>query len=270
MATFTELLPYNSNGLQENYAIVNGAEQSHTDTSAEFDWTPSSGPDAGETVVLTLTGSGFGTSIATPDSSWLITEISASVNGQTVWTMAGLDGLPSGPLNGAQLVAALASDHGDGAAFFLFHGDDTIQGSPTGNDELSGFSGNDLIKAGGGQDRLDAGGGNDTLVGGSGHDVFVFTHTIGSGDIATIQNFSVARDHIELSSNIFTNVADFGVLPAAEFHIGTHATSAAERIVYNPNTGALYYDPHGSSGAQEEFAVLHPHLALTAANFLIF
>jgi Ca2+-binding RTX toxin-like protein len=274
MATFTEFAGIDNNGLQENYAVVDGTEQTPDNTTVQFDWTPTGGPDAGKSVVLTLTGSNFGTSIVAPQSipdTWLITGISASVNGQTVWTITGLAGLPSGPLNGQELVAALAPDHGDGASFLLFSGDDVIHGSASGNDQLFGFSGNDLIYAGGGNDRLGGDGGFDTLVGGPGRDVFVFDHPLNGSNVETVDGFAPARDRIELSAFIFDRIADFGPLTAAEFVVGTHATTAAQRIIYNPNTGHLFYDPNGSQpGGQTPFAILHPHLALTAADFLVF
>jgi Ca2+-binding RTX toxin-like protein len=269
MLDFTAFAALDTTGLQELRAIVNGTEQAHDDASVQFDWTPTGGPDQRESVVLTLTGSGFGTTIAAPSSGWLISTISAEVNGHTVWTVTGLDaitkyGVPQSQINGAELVGAL---NNDAAAGLLFTEDAIIKGSAHGNDALVGFDGRELIIAGGGNDRLN-GGGQATLVGGPGHDAFVFSHALDGFSIAKIERFNVHHDVIELNSTVFTHIPNFGTLAPAEFHIG-HATNAAERILYNPSHGELFYDPHGNHGPSELFAKIDHHLALTASDFLI-
>ena len=48
----------------------------------------------------------------------------------------------------------------------------------------------------------------------------------------------------------------------------TAAADADDRIIYDPTTGALYYDPDGNGGgAAVQFATLAPGLALENDNF---
>jgi Ca2+-binding RTX toxin-like protein len=270
MIVFTAYTALDTTVLQELRAIVNGTEQPHGDTSVQFDWTPTGGPDKGESVALTLTGSSFGTTITTPTSSWLISTITASVNGQTAWTMTGLDaitkyGVPQPQLNGGDLVSALNNDAASGV---LLVNDMTIRGSAQGNDALIGFDGRELIIAGGGNNRLN-GGGQATMVGGPGHDAFVFSHALDGFSVPTIEHFNVHRDIIELNSTVFTHIPNFWPLAPGRFHIG-HATNAAQRILYNANQGKLFYEPYGNHGPAELFAKIDPHLHLTASDFLIF
>src|SRR5262249_21741476 len=110
-----------------------------------------------------------------------------------------------------------------------------------------------------------------TLTGGPGHDSFYFNETLSSLNlnIGTITDFNPLQDHIDLAYDIFNHTAGFGLLPASEFHVGAHATTTSQRIIYNPANGYLYYDANGSSpGGQELFAVLSDHAALAALHLL--
>jgi serralysin len=52
--------------------------------------------------------------------------------------------------------------------------------------------------------------------------------------------------------------------------IGTAALEANDRIIYDSNTGALFYDDDGVGGnAQVQFATLSTGLALTYLDFLV-
>jgi hypothetical protein len=59
-----------------------------------------------------------------------------------------------------------------------------------------------------------------------------------------------------------------GTLAAAEFHIGAHATTASQYIIYNPSNGFLFYNPHDGT-SQAHFATIGAHLGLTNADFLV-
>ncbi|MGC1479283.1 MAG: hypothetical protein WA771_02165 [Chthoniobacterales bacterium] len=54
-------------------------------------------------------------------------------------------------------------------------------------------------------------------------------------------------------------------------NLSGQATTAAQRIVYETDTGALWYDADGSGGgARQQFAELTAGLALTSAdNFVV-
>ena len=61
-----------------------------------------------------------------------------------------------------------------------------------------------------------------------------------------------------------------GGLARTDFHLGTAAADAGDRIIYDQPTGRLWYDADGSGGrAQILFAILDNHAAITSVDFLI-
>jgi Ca2+-binding RTX toxin-like protein len=87
-----------------------------------------------------------------------------------------------------------------------------------------------------------------------------------------ITDFTVNIDKIVLRSgeDLFGAAGPPGVLGAARFHIGPAAADASDRVIYNPNTGLLYYDHDGRGGdPQVPFAELTKHLLLDHADFVI-
>src|SRR5690606_4888097 len=91
----------------------------------------------------------------------------------------------------------------------------------------------------------------------------------GAGNIDIIQGYSVADDTIRLDNAVFTGLAN-GYLAASAFTVGTHATDALDRIIYNSATGALYFDDDGSGGhAATQFATISAGLAMTANEFYV-
>jgi Ca2+-binding RTX toxin-like protein len=256
MATFTAFQASDDSVLTEIFALANGTPETASPTEATFTWSPALGFDAGRSVLLAIDGTGMNG----PPSDWTIGAITATIDGHTAWTITGLD------LNGADLETALTFGNPGRA---LFPGDDTIIGSP-GNDYLAGFTGNDLVIGGAGNDKLGGSKGLDTLVGGPGRDSFFIDQPLDGTNLAFITDFRPAVDKIDLYYQVFRATAGFGPLPASEFHVGSHAITAAERILYDPATGHLLYDSNGSHpGGVHLFAILHPHLALTAGDFLV-
>ena len=149
-----------------------------------------------------------------------------------------------------------------------------------GNNSYDGKGGQvDQITCGNGGDGITLGQGNTTVLlangyydvtAGSGHDTFWFTshHNI---DADKISGFSSGLDHITLSKAGFSHIMSHqGVLAAADFHIGRHAMTNSQHIIYNAHNGFLFYDPDGSGPAHEvHFATMNPHLHLTAHDFLV-
>jgi Ca2+-binding RTX toxin-like protein len=136
----------------------------------------------------------------------------------------------------------------------------------TGNglaNKLIGNSGNNV---------LNGGGGTDVMTGGGGLDTFVFSTSLVAGNIDTITDFSVVSDTLRLSSTVFNTIVGTGTLSAAQFAANTSGTArdANDRIIYETDTGKLFFDSNGSAtGGAVQFATLAPGLALTNADFSI-
>ena len=111
--------------------------------------------------------------------------------------------------------------------------------------------------------------GNDELEGGAGADTFLFnTALAGVLNADTIVDFTAGEDLIKLDDAIFAGLTNAG-RPAA-FHVGLAAADASDRLIYDPTTGALYFDSDGTgAAAQTLFAKLQPGLALDAGDFWI-
>jgi Ca2+-binding RTX toxin-like protein len=149
----------------------------------------------------------------------------------------------------------------------------TIRGG-AGNDTLIGAAAQD---GGEGDDRL-VGSLNVQMTGGVGADTFVLpirTRRPGTNSQTspnTVVDFTPGQDRIELALNIATDLTP-GALDPSRFAIGTAATTPDQRIIYDPASGRLTFDPNGSfgdpTGSIPLFAQLAPGLDLTAANFTI-
>ncbi|NPD14039.1 hypothetical protein HOY34_02355 [Xinfangfangia sp. D13-10-4-6] len=160
--------------------------------------------------------------------------------------------------------------HGSAWADTLF-GDDapnSIWGGD-GNDLLLGRGGNDILYGGNGNDTLYGGSGNDLMFGGAGADVFVFDRPAGGGNLGRIADFQPRIDRIHLDDAVFQSLRP-GALAANAFHVGTAATSASHRIIYNQATGQIFYDPDGNGRAAAlHFASVTAGTVLTITDFLI-
>ena len=142
----------------------------------------------------------------------------------------------------------------------------------SGNNSLSGGAGNDTLIGGLGNDFLNGGLGKDVLTGGGGADSFVFNTALSATNIDQITDFARGSDKILLDNAIFSAIAG-GSLTAAAFAANTAgaATTAAHRIIYETDTGKLFYDANGSAaGGNVQFATLNPALGLTHTDFSVF
>jgi serralysin len=154
------------------------------------------------------------------------------------------------------LVASLAnpaSNTGD-AAGDTYASIEGVRGSKYA-DALGGDDGDNLLWGGGGQD---------TLSGGLGGDTFAFDQTLVSGNVATVTDFAVGSDVIQLSLTIFAAAGFAGTLSASAFHTGSAAHDADDRIIYNGATGGLMFDADGiGGGSAKTFANVGTGLALS-------
>jgi Ca2+-binding RTX toxin-like protein len=142
-----------------------------------------------------------------------------------------------------------------------------------GGDIINGGDGNDRLIGSGGADLLIGGLGNDSLSGGPGADKFRFDRALNSStNIDRITDFKPAQaDRIELDRSIFTDLPAGRTLAASAFSVGSSFTSAAQRILYAPETGSLTYDSNGSAagGTTAMFAILSNRPTITNSMFTI-
>ena len=135
-----------------------------------------------------------------------------------------------------------------------------------------GEAGNDKLYGGNGSDFLDGGLGADLLVGGKGEDTFRFSTELGEDNVDRIKDFNTDEDVIMLDSNIFAELGGDGPLALNAFHKSAAGVSqdANDRIIYDTDSGALFYDADGSGDiAAVQFAQLNAGLSLSADDFVI-
>lgn len=144
-----------------------------------------------------------------------------------------------------------------------------------GNDRISGGGGADTLYGNAGNDLLRGGSGKDILYGGAGKDLFRFDTTPNSTtNVDRIMDFSVADDTIQLENAIFTRFGKTttGPIPSSSFKANTtgRASDANDYIVYETDTGKLFYDTNGNAaGGATQIALLGVNLSLTAADFVL-
>lgn len=155
---------------------------------------------------------------------------------------------------------------------FALFGFENVTGSK-GNDTLSGNSVTNTIVGGAGNDTINGRAGNDVLTGGAGNDTFIFNTALSAtSNVDKVTDFSVPSDTMRLENAIFSKIAGVGALTSAQFF--QSATGVAhdkdDRIMYESDTGKLFYDADGSgAGAGVQFATLTTGLALTSADFYV-
>ncbi|MDQ4086805.1 MAG: SGNH/GDSL hydrolase family protein [Pseudomonadota bacterium] len=141
----------------------------------------------------------------------------------------------------------------------------------SGDNLLKGNSGADMLAGMDGADRLHGGSGKDVLSGGAGADRFIFDSALSSAsNVDRLSDFSSADDTIVLDRSFFGMVGADGTLAATAFCQGTRALDSTDRIVYNKDIGAIYYDADGSGAALAIlFAMVEPGTALNYTDFSI-
>lgn len=148
-------------------------------------------------------------------------------------------------------------------------GNDRLSGG-SGNDLLDGSTGRDTLLGGGGSDTLDGGTGKDVLAGSIGADTFRFTAAPVATNADRISDFNGKVDRIALDNAVFTGVGGNGALDADAFTLGTAATTTAHRVIYDRDSGQLFYDADGQGGAAAVLiATLDAGTAVNAGDFLI-
>jgi Ca2+-binding RTX toxin-like protein len=121
-----------------------------------------------------------------------------------------------------------------------------ITGNIAGN-TLKGEAGADTLSGLDGNDKLYGGAGKDSLTGGAGYDRFYFDAPLSaSTNVDTIGDFSAPADSIYLDRSIFKGIMADGAIGKGAFALGTAATELDDRILYDKDTGRIFYDADGS------------------------
>lgn len=132
----------------------------------------------------------------------------------------------------------------------LLNKDDKITGK-AGNNTINGYAG------------------NDTLTGGAGNDYFQFTTTLNSlTNVDKISGFKKSGvDKIQLSKEIF-----IGYLGSDNFlTLGARVMDADDRILYEKQSGKLFYDADGNGNATAiQFATLVGKPTISSADIELF
>lgn len=152
------------------------------------------------------------------------------------------------------------------------NGSNTLTGNEVAN-VLKGLGGSDVLRGLDGSDKLFGGVGRDKLYGGTGADIFVFdTKLDAKTNKDSIQDFCIVDDTLWISNSVFTRVGKDGDLKAPAFWANNtgKAHSASDRIIYDRDSGVLYYDADGTGKiAGVAFATISKKIALTHKDFLV-
>ena len=106
------------------------------------------------------------------------------------------------------------------------------------------------------------------LTGDAGRDNFMFDAALNSG-VDHITDFLPIDDTIRLDNAVFTALTTRKFSWGA-FYSGPEAHDPTDRIIYDPETGALWYNSDGTGpAAPVQFAELGSGLAVTARDFYI-
>lgn len=129
-------------------------------------------------------------------------------------------------------------------------------------------TGNDLANV------IASNGGSNVLTGNGGNDNFLFNTALGNSD--TIADFTGGADRLSLAKAVFTGLGTkAGQFTANDvrFYAAAGATAAHDaddRVIYDTNTGTLYYDADGNGGGTTvQVAVLTGQPALVATDIWV-
>jgi serralysin len=138
-----------------------------------------------------------------------------------------------------------------------------------GNDVILGDSANNQLHGGAGVDYLYGQAGNDRLFGDAGADSFVFTEALNATtNVDSLLDFTANVDKILLVQSIFSNLGTS--LDASEWCAGSKAIDGNDYIIYNSQTGELFYDANGSAtGGQTLFARVASGTLLDTGDFVV-
>ena len=140
-------------------------------------------------------------------------------------------------------------------------------------DTLIGGAGGQTLSGRGGFDSFEGRAGADTLWGGAGDDDFIFRE-MGSANADRISDFASGADDIMLDDAAFTAVGAMGNFAAGDARFkansGGTATETDDRVVFNTNTGQLYYDADGSgAGTAQLIGTVQSGATVAATDIVV-
>ncbi len=148
----------------------------------------------------------------------------------------------------------------------------TVNAAATTAINLTGNAFAQYVVGNAGTNVIDGKGGNDVLTGGGGVDAFVFSTAPGVGNIDRINDYSTAQDTIYVDNAVFAGLFNGWLSPDA-FRANTtgYAQDYTDRIIYEQDTGALYFDRDGLGGSygRVQFATLGAWLGVSSADFYV-
>ena len=123
---------------------------------------------------------------------------------------------------------------------------------------LTGNANGNVIRGNFGNNTINGGDGRDNLTGLAGQDRFLFDTPLNAAtNVDRITDYAGGFDTILLDQDIFSSSLGLGNISAGELAFGTAAQDPNDRIIYDHDTGALFYDNDGAGGnAQVQFATL--------------
>ena len=144
-----------------------------------------------------------------------------------------------------------------------------------GNLQGIGNARDNILTGNSGANRLSGGAGRDTLQGGLGNDAFLFNAALsGAPNIDVIRDMNErGNDTILLDNAVFTTLGRAGGLGPGAFRSNATGIAAdtSDRIIFEVDTGEIYYDSNGSNagGTYVQFARVDSNISLTAADFAV-
>jgi Ca2+-binding RTX toxin-like protein len=110
--------------------------------------------------------------------------------------------------------------------------------------------------------------GADTLIGLGGQDAFLFNTAL-DGALDVIMDFVPFDDTVQLDRSIFSALS-FGPLAGGAYNTGPGASESDDRIIFDPVTARLLYDPDGTgSAAATAFAYALGNPGFSASDFFV-
>lgn len=148
----------------------------------------------------------------------------------------------------------------------------TLQYGDSTNNHMRGQYWDEVLRGFEGNDTLVGGLGNDTLWGGQGRDRFVFDTTPTTSNNDSIMDFDAGQDTIVLSRKVFQAFRKSGNHGPWNFTEGTRAQDRNDFLIWDSDSGTLYYDMNGSrSGGIKKIVDIElvGHQDLSWSNFEI-